>query len=143
MYRHRVVEGLSQLISRYGSGGKDPMMRAVWYGIKGQIPSFLASLDSNEEAIAEIHQSIMEALDIEAPLGYRWDIQGVSIRLVPEIEEVSIVPIEAEVLQEVEVKVEEKPKPKRKPKAKKPKPTPVAEVEAVVEPAEESSGTEK
>ena len=131
MYRHKVVQGLAALIEKYGSGGKDPIMAAVWFGIKGQVPSFLASLDDNEQAVAEIHQSIMEALDIKAPPGYKWDIQGVSIKLVPDVKEVVIVPAEESLAIEV--------KPvKKKPKArKKKKPTPVAEVEAVVEPAKE------
>lgn len=64
-YKHKIVEGLSQLIDKYGGKSKDPMMAAIWWGIKGQIPSILQSLDENEKAIAEIRDKLMEVLDIK------------------------------------------------------------------------------
>jgi len=72
-------------------------MRAVWFGIKQQVPSILQALDSNEEAIAEIEKQLRKALGIE---------------LEP------VIPIE-------EVKIEVEPIPtEEKPKQEKPKKLP-------------------
>ncbi|GAH06629.1 unnamed protein product, partial [marine sediment metagenome] len=49
-----MVQGLSDLIERYGGGGQDPVMKAIWWGLKGQVPMILQALDNSEEAIAEI-----------------------------------------------------------------------------------------
>ncbi len=65
IYRHKIVQGLADLIEKYGGGGKDPMMRAIWYGVKGQIPTLLQTLDASESAVSEIRSKLMEVLDVE------------------------------------------------------------------------------
>ncbi len=67
VYRHKVVQGLANLIERYAGKGTDPMMKAVWWGIKGQVPMLLQTLDNNEEAVAEIEKKLRDMLDIEEP----------------------------------------------------------------------------
>lgn len=74
MYRHKVVQGLADLIAKYGGGGKDPMMRAVWFGVKGQIPSLLQTLDNSEEAIKEIEDKLKEVLDIKDARGMEEEL---------------------------------------------------------------------
>jgi len=64
-YKHRVVQGLADLLNKYGGGGSDPIMRAVWFGMKQQIPLLLKSLDENEEAIASIERTLKEVLEQE------------------------------------------------------------------------------
>lgn len=66
-YRHKIIQGLAELINEYGGKGNDPIMKAVWWGIKGQVPSLLQTLDENEEAIAEIRAKLFEVLDIVIP----------------------------------------------------------------------------
>lgn len=110
-YKHRVVQGISELIEKYGGGGEDPIMRSVWWGIRGQVPSFLQALDENEEAIAEIEKKLYEVLDIKEP----------------ETKELVISPADKSLV------VEPKPKQKRRKKAAEK----IAEAEAVVEPVEE------
>ncbi len=65
VYKHRIVQGLADLIDTYAGKGDNPMMAAIWYGIKGQVPAILQALDSNEEAIAEIEKQLRKALGIE------------------------------------------------------------------------------
>ena len=66
-YRHKIIQGLADLINEYGGKGNDPMMKAVWWGIKGQVPSLLQTLDENDEAIAEIRAKLIEVLDVPLP----------------------------------------------------------------------------
>ena len=66
-YRHKIIQGLADLVNTYGGKGKDPIMNAVWWGIKGQVPNLLQGLDDNEEAIAEIEAKLREVLGIEEP----------------------------------------------------------------------------
>lgn len=120
MYRHKIVQGLSQLIEKYGGKSKDPLMASIWWGIKGQIPSILQSLDENEKAIAEIRDKLMEVLDLK-----------------PQITEVSLEEEEAKEqagefapVAEMEIAVE--PAEEEAP--------PVAEAEVTLEPVKEEEG---
>jgi len=110
-YKHRVVQGLHELIEKYGGGGHDPFMKAVWFGIKGQVPLILSTIDNSEEAIAEIEKKLREVLGIEEPLKEEPVVK----------------------LAEESVALQIKPK-KAKKKAK-----PVAEVEVTVEPTTEET----
>lgn len=65
MYKHRIVQGLSDLLSQYGGKSDDIMIRSLWFGIRSQVPSLLQTLDDNEEAIAEIEKKMKEILDIK------------------------------------------------------------------------------
>lgn len=67
-YKHKVVSGLAELIERYGGNKSgDPFMRAVWFGIKGQVPMLLNALDNSEEAVGMIEDKLREVLDIKEP----------------------------------------------------------------------------
>lgn len=113
-YKHKITQGLADLIEKYGGGGKDPMMKAVWWGIKGQIPSLLQSLDENDEAIEEIRKKLMDVLDIPP---------SVSELPIPGADKVVFKPPEEEApIEEPEAPREEKevkPEPKKKKKSKK------------------------
>jgi len=82
VYKHRVTQALADFINRYGGGGKDTFMRAVWYGIKGQVPLILQALDSNEEAIAEIEKQLRKALGIELEPMVTEERKGIKEELV-------------------------------------------------------------
>jgi len=110
-YKHKVVTGLAQLIDRYGGGGESPIMRAVWFGLKQEVPLILQALDSSEEAIRMIEDKLREVLGIE-----------------PKVEEVKPLP-----LAEGQVPFEEIQPPKKGKKQK-------AGTEAMVEPEEEKDG---
>lgn len=121
-YKHKVVQGLADLITKYGGGGSDPIMRSVWWGIKSQVPMLLEALDNSEEAIKLIEDKLREVLDVEEP------------------EPVSLT-------RQAATREEPKPKPvtRKKPtkRVKKVKPAvleekPVAEAEVTVEPEESS-----
>lgn len=118
-YRHKVVQGLADLIAKYGGGGRDPLMRAVWYGIKGQVPIILQALDDSEEAVKMIEDKMREALGIgpepSAPI------------LLDEVTYPASVPVE-----EIRRVVKKAP-----PKRKRKKPKKAAEVEVIVEPTAE------
>lgn len=122
-YKHSVVQGLYDLIAKYGGGGRDPLMRAVWMGIKSQVPMLLEALDNSEEAIKLIEDKLREVLDVKEP------------------EQISLTR---------QVATREEPKPKRIAFIGKKTPgkrrrrvveKPVAEAEVTVEPEEESGGT--
>lgn len=132
-YKHRVVQGLADLIAKYGVGGKDPMMRAVWFGIKGQVPMLLEALDNNEEAIATIEEKLKEVLDIKEPepIPARPEVEGTPEQQMAETEEIGIGKPEPVTIEEVRRVVKKAP-PKRAKKVK-----PVAEAEVVVEPTAE------
>ena len=110
MYRHRVVQALNDLVTKYGGGGESPIMRAVWFGLKQEVPLILQVLDSSEEAIRMIEDKLREVLGIE-----------------PKVEEVK-----PPLLAESQVPFEEMQAPK---KVRERKPKKAAEV--VVEPTEE------
>ena len=134
VYKHHMVKVIANLIERYGGGGRDPIMRAVWFGIKGQVPEILRTLDNNEKLIEELRGNIMEALELDKPV-VPVEVKQEPIMLAeaaPEVkqegEPVALVEVEAEV-REV--------KPKRG-KAKKV----VEEEEVVVEPEDNSGNKE-
>jgi len=119
-YKHRVVEGLAQLIDRYGGGGESPIMRAVWFGLKHEVPLILQALDSSEEAIRMIEDKLREVLDIKP------------------VEE----PTQVAVM-ELEVKVEEPQVIKETPaKRERRKAEEIAEAELIVEATEEEKSAE-
>ena len=95
MYRHKVVQALADLIAKYGGGGESPIMRAVWFGLKHEVPLILQALDSSEEAIRMIEDKLREVLGIE-----------------PKVEEVKPLP-----LAEGQVPFEEMQAPKKRQKA--------------------------
>ena len=68
MFRHKVVQGLADLIEKYGGKSDNFMINAFWMGFKGQVPMLLQTLDSNEEAVAEIEKKLREMLDIPEPV---------------------------------------------------------------------------
>lgn len=122
MYKHKIVQALASLIELYGGGGKDPMMRAVWYGIKGQVPHILQGLDDNSEIVVEIQEKVLEALDIQVPEGYQWEITEEEIKVAP-------IPVAKPVLIE-EIKEVVKKAPQRRSR----KAEAAAEVEVAIEP---------
>lgn len=129
-YKHKVVTGLAQLIEKYGGGGHDPVMRAVWYGIKSQVPMLLEALDNSEEAIKLIEDKLREVLDI-APEPEPEDLPTGEFRTEPTVESLK----STETGLEIKVKKVKKAPPKRKRTIKSPpKPRPVAEAEVTVEP---------
>ena len=120
MYDHKIVQGLADLIEKYGGGGKDPMMRAIWYGVKGQIPTLLQTLDASESAVSEIRSKLMEVLEVE-----EYIEKEVEARIEARLKVV---------LSDVDVPIVPK-------KVKKVKAKPAAETEVTVEPVpEETSG---
>lgn len=121
VYKHKIVNSLARLIDRHAESGIAGVgkryslgfiIKPFWSTFKNQIPGMLKNLDNNEEAIAEIHWSIMEELDIKPPDGYRWLITSMSIELAPE----EIPVVETEAPGEKEGKAEVK---KKRRKAKK------------------------
>lgn len=64
-YKHKIVQGIADLVEKYGGESKDPMMRAIWFGIKGQVPNILQSLDENEEAVTTLREKLIEVLDLK------------------------------------------------------------------------------
>lgn len=64
-YKHRIVEGIAQLVEEFGGKGSNPMTKALWYGIKHEIPSLLESLDEDDEAVAYIEDKVREALGVK------------------------------------------------------------------------------
>ena len=63
MYKHRVVQGLADLIGKYGGKSSFTPLGFLWSSIKREVPSILRTLDENEEAVAEIERKIKEVLD--------------------------------------------------------------------------------
>ena len=61
-YRHKIVEGLAQFIEHYGGKSGNPMISAIWFGVKHEVPLLLEALDNNEEAVAEIEKRLREVL---------------------------------------------------------------------------------
>ena len=116
-YKHKIIQGLADLIEAYAGKGNDPMMKAIWWGIKGQVPSILQGLDDNEEAIAEIEAKLREVLGIlpePAPVE-----RAAILADQPEMQEIKEEPVgKTEAPEEKEVKAEGKKK-KRKRKATK------------------------
>jgi len=95
-YRHKVVEGLAQLIDKYGGKGGDPFMRAIWAGIKSQVPSLLKSLDESKEAVELIEKKMREALGIkEGPIIQVIDVEEASEPVAQPAETITLI-IEAE-----------------------------------------------
>lgn len=129
MYNHKIVQGLADLIEKYGGGGKDPMMRAVWYGVKGQIPTLLQTLDANESAVSEIRSKLMEVLEVEEYI--EKEVAERIAALLTGKDKYSATPVEPVTKEEIKKAI----KPK---KAKKQKPA--AEAEITIEPLEEASG---
>ena len=86
-YRHKIVQALSDLIMNFAGKGKDPIMRAVWYGIKGQVPSILQILDDNEEAIEFLRAKMLDALDIKEPIDPEQLGLGAIVEVLPLAEE--------------------------------------------------------
>lgn len=64
-YRHKIVQGLADLIEAYGGKGLDPVMSAIWIGVRGQISHVLNTLDSNDAAVEQIRRKLLEVLEIE------------------------------------------------------------------------------
>lgn len=105
-YRHKIIQGLAQLIERYGGKGSDPIMKSVWWGIRGQVPSILKSLDDNDEAVAEIERKVREVLgtgeaeklsvrdELLALFKHRNKDGSISIRIPADNELVTLFPIE-------------------------------------------------
>lgn len=129
MYKHRIVQGLDELITKYGGKGSDPFMRAVWFGIKGQVPLILSTLDNSEEAIAEIEAKLREVLGIEE--AEPTELPTGEFRTEPTVES----------LKSTETGLDIKVKKAPLKKAKRKKAEPVAEVEVVVEPAAEETSS--
>lgn len=65
MYKHRIVQALHDLVENFAGKGSDPMIKALWLGLKPQVPFILNTLDNNEELIAIIEAKVREALGIE------------------------------------------------------------------------------
>lgn len=124
-YKHRITQGLADLIEKYGGGGDDPMLKAVWWGLKGQVPLILQALDSSEEAIKEIEDKLREVLGIEEPIP---PVALIAEKVADPTFEVT----------KVSIRSEDKPKGAKKPKAKKPKAKkPTKATEVVAEPTAE------
>ncbi len=63
-YKHKVVQGLADILNEFGGGGSDPMMKAVWFGIRGQVPLILSQLDNAPDAVALIEAKMRVVLDM-------------------------------------------------------------------------------
>ena len=140
-YRHKIVQGLADLILKYGGGKTDnPMMAALWWGLKGQIPIILHTLDSSEELVEEIRGKLIEVLDIK-PEPVQEPVQTFEIAMTGE-PEVIITPLEEQPipLEEIkEVVAKEAPRKRKKGKGQW---HPITEGEITVESVEEDSGNQ-
>ena len=67
LYRHKIVEALAKFIQEFGGGGKDPIMRAIWAGLRSQVPGILRVLDENDELVEELRVKLLDALDLMPP----------------------------------------------------------------------------
>ena len=66
-YRHKIVEALAKFIQEFGGGGRDPIMRAIWAGLRSQVPGILQMLDENDELVEELRMRVLDALDLKPP----------------------------------------------------------------------------
>ncbi len=92
MYKHRVVQGLADIINQFGGGGDDLMMKAIWMGIRGQVPLILQQLDNAPDAVALIEAKMREVLDIP-PVSAK-EIKAVSELPIPGKDKVALVKVE-------------------------------------------------
>ena len=58
VYKHKIVQGLANIIEKYAGHGSSPIMKAVWMGIKGEVPGILETLDNNEEMVNELEKEM-------------------------------------------------------------------------------------
>ena len=65
MYQHKIVTALAELVKTYGGDIKDPMFKILWMSIRGQVPTTLAALDNNPEAIAKIEAKVKEIFELD------------------------------------------------------------------------------
>jgi len=151
MFRYRIVQGLADFIESYGGKGKDPLMRSIWFGIKGQVPVILKALDDNEEAVAEIEKKLKAVLGVEEPPKPPEPEPEPTPELEPELTPEQVIEIGlgqkrlssyGEPPSELRMKDELEPEPELEPVEKKPgrrkkQEEAVAEVEIAIEPLEE------
>jgi len=68
VYKHKLVQGLDLIINKYAGRTNDPIMKAIWFGIKGQVPVILKTIDDNPGLVEEMRQAILEYLEPEKPI---------------------------------------------------------------------------
>lgn len=135
-YKHRVVQGLAELIERYGGRGQDPIMNAVWWGIKSQVPSLLKNLDESEEAVELIERKMREALGIQEEQQAAEVIEGLVIEA--EQEPADTLAVEPEPIEEIKEAAAKVP-PKRRRRTEEEKMENVGKIETVEDEVEEPS----
>ena len=64
-YKNKIVTALDELVKTYGGDIKDPMFKILWMSIRGQVPTTLAALDNNPEAIAKIEAKVKEIFELD------------------------------------------------------------------------------
>ena len=67
-YHHKLVQGLEEIINKYAGHAHDPILKAIWFGIKGQVPVILATVDNNPELVEEMRRTILEYCEPERPV---------------------------------------------------------------------------
>lgn len=63
-YRHKLVQGLYELLQEYiqGKGGGNLLFSALMFGIRGELPHILKSLDENPEMVKMIREKLEKVL---------------------------------------------------------------------------------
>lgn len=69
-FKHQLVTALYNLLQEFfeAKGGSNPMMAALMFGIRGELPSILRSLDENPEAVEMIKEKLERVVGVERPI---------------------------------------------------------------------------